>query len=149
MPSSFKKAIASCPRVLDNYRDVYCTTHYLICLPWKYWITYNVHFQLDIQITHYSNHTLLAQRASYWAPLSSVFGPNSTVNHDFTIANSTNCLLIGLRCLPNAHTLTIVELIWPMLQNLCFVGYYTTEITWHATNLSCFCNGKQMNCIKS
>ena len=42
----------------------------------------------------YSDHTLLAQRASYLAPLSSVFGPNSTVNYDYTKAPYHDCFMM-------------------------------------------------------
>ena len=47
----------------------------------------------------------LAQRASYLAEHSSLFGPDGTVKYDYIITNSINCLLIGSRCIPNgAHT---------------------------------------------
>ena len=47
----------------------------------------------------------LAQRASYLAQYSSLSGPDGTVNYDYIITNSINCLLIGSRCIPNgAHT---------------------------------------------
>ena len=55
----------------------------------------------------------LAQRASYLALHSrhrSLFGPDGTVNYDYIITNSINSLLIG--------ALTIVEPIWPILQNV-------------------------------
>ena len=39
-----------------------------------------------------------------------------TVNYDYIVTNSINSLLIGSRCIPMAHTLTIVEPIWPILQ---------------------------------
>ena len=36
---------------------------------------------------------------------SSLFGPDGTVNYDYIVTNSINCLLIGSRCIPNgAHT---------------------------------------------
>ena len=38
---------------------------------------------------------LLAQRASYLALHSSLFGPDGTVDYDYIITNSINCLLIG------------------------------------------------------
>ena len=60
----------------------------------------------------------LARRASYLALPSSLFGPDGTVNYDYIMTNSINSLLIGSKCIPMAHTLTIVEPIWPMLQNL-------------------------------
>ena len=56
----------------------------------------------------------LAQRASYLALHSSLFGPV------YIVTNSINSLLIGSRSIPNeevfpmAHALTIVEPIWPM-----------------------------------
>ena len=47
----------------------------------------------------------LAQRASYLAEHSSLFGPDGAVNYDYSIPNSINCLLIGSRCIPiGAHT---------------------------------------------
>ena len=47
----------------------------------------------------------LAQRASYLALHSSIFGPDGTVTYDYIITNSINSLLIGSRCIPNgAHT---------------------------------------------
>ena len=47
----------------------------------------------------------LAQRASYLALHSSLFGPDGTVNYDYIIINSINSLLIGSRCIPNGiHT---------------------------------------------
>ena len=47
----------------------------------------------------------LAQRTSYLAPHSSLFGPDGTVNYDYIVTNSINSLLIGSRCIPNgAHT---------------------------------------------
>ena len=46
----------------------------------------------------------LAQRASYLAQHSSHFGTDGTVNYDYIVTNSINCLLIGSRCIPNgAH----------------------------------------------
>ena len=60
----------------------------------------------------------LAQRASYLAQYRSLFGPDGAVNYDYIVTNSINSLLIGSKCIPMAHTLTIVEQIWPMLQNL-------------------------------
>ena len=42
----------------------------------------------------------LTQRASYLALHSSLFGPDGTVNYDYT-----NSLLFGSRCIPNGtHT---------------------------------------------
>ena len=44
----------------------------------------------------------LAQRASYLALHSFLFGPDSTVNYNYIVTNSINSLLI---CIPNgAHT---------------------------------------------
>ena len=49
--------------------------------------------------------TPLAQRASYLAMHSFLFGPDGTVNYDYIVTNSINCLLIGSRYIPNgAHT---------------------------------------------
>ena len=47
----------------------------------------------------------LAQRASDLAQHSSLFEPDGTVNYDYIVTYSNNCLLIGSRCIPNgAHT---------------------------------------------
>ena len=47
----------------------------------------------------------LAQRASYLALHSSLFGRDGTVNYEYIITNSINSLLIGSRCIPNGtHT---------------------------------------------
>ena len=47
----------------------------------------------------------LAQRASFLALHSSLFGPDGAVNYDYIVTNSIDSLLIGSRCLPNgAHT---------------------------------------------
>ena len=45
----------------------------------------------------------LDQRASYLALLSSLFGPDGTVNYDYIVTNSITCnsLLLGSRCIPN------------------------------------------------
>ena len=49
--------------------------------------------------------TPLAQRASYLALHSSLFGPDGAINYDYIVTNSINSLLIGSRCIPNgAHT---------------------------------------------
>ena len=49
--------------------------------------------------------TPLAQRASYLALHSSLFGLDGAVNYDYIITNSINSSLIGSRCIPNgAHT---------------------------------------------
>ena len=56
--------------------------------------------------------TPLVQRASYLALHSSLFG---TVNYDYIVTNSINSLAQDV--FPMAHTLTIVEPFWPMLQN--------------------------------
>ena len=47
----------------------------------------------------------LAQRASYLALHSSLFGPDGAVNYDYIVTNSINSLLIGSKCIPNGvHT---------------------------------------------
>ena len=46
-----------------------------------------------------------AQRASYLALHSSLFGPDGAVNYDYIVNNSITSLLIGSKCIPNgAHT---------------------------------------------
>ena len=70
--------------------------------------------QLHVLISLYGAPT--AQRASYLALQSSLFGPDGAVNYDYIVTNSINSLLIGSRCILNGtHTLTIVEPIWPKL----------------------------------
>ena len=49
----------------------------------------------------------LAQRASYLALYSSLFGPDGIVNYDYIVANSINFL--AQDAFPMVHTLTIVE----------------------------------------
>ena len=57
------------------------------------------------------------------------------VNYDYIVANSIISLLIGSRCIPNvAHTLTIVEPIWPMLQFL--ITLYGTPLAQRASYLA-------------
>ena len=47
----------------------------------------------------------LAQRASYVAQHSSLFGPDGAVNYDYIVTSSINSLLIGSRCISNGtHT---------------------------------------------
>ena len=47
----------------------------------------------------------MAQRASYLALFSSLFGPDGAVNYDYNVTNSINSLLVGSRCIPNGtHT---------------------------------------------
>ena len=59
--------------------------------------------------------TPLAQRATYLALHITLFGPDGTLNYDYIATNSINYLLIAF---PMAHTLTIAEPIWLMLQKL-------------------------------
>ena len=65
----------------------------------------------------FDNLICLAERASYLPLHSYLFGSDGAVNCDYIITSSINCLLIGSKCIPMAHILTIVEPIWPMLQN--------------------------------
>ena len=44
------------------------------------------------------------------------FEPGGTVNYDYIVTNSINSL--AQHVFPMAHTLTLVEPIWPMLQNV-------------------------------
>ena len=61
--------------------------------------------------------TPLAQRASYLAQNSSHFGPDGADNYEYIVTNSINSLL-AQNVFPMAHSLTIVEPIWPVLQKL-------------------------------
>ena len=56
------------------------------------------------------------QRASYLELHSSLFGPDGTINYDYINTNSINSLAQDV--FPMAHTLTIVEPIFAMLQNV-------------------------------
>ena len=47
----------------------------------------------------------LAQRASYLALHSSLFGPDGAVNYDYIVTNSINVLLNSSKCIANGtHT---------------------------------------------
>ena len=60
---------------------------------------------------------------------SSLFGPDGPVNYDYIVTNSINCLLIGSRYFPSVtHTLSIVDTIWPMLQNILSIIIYNMYI---------------------
>ena len=85
----------------------------------------NLYIYIFVSHTHYipvflisSYGSPLAQRASYLALHSSLFGPDGAVNYDYIITNSINSLLIGSRCIPNGAHTNHFEPIWPMLQNL-------------------------------
>ena len=58
----------------------------------------------------------LAQRASYLALHSSLFGPDGSVNYYCCINSFVNWLKKYSHAM--VHTLTIVESIWPMLQSV-------------------------------
>ena len=61
----------------------------------------------------------LAQIAFYLALHSSLFGPNGSVNCDYIITNDINFFFNWLKMYsPKAYTITIIEPIWPMLQNV-------------------------------
>ena len=81
-------------RFLQNYDDynIWIFINSLCCIT-RIW-------QSAFLISSYG--APLAQRASYLALHSSLFGP---VNCDYIVSNSINCLLIGSRCIPNGtHT---------------------------------------------
>ena len=62
----------------------------------------------------------LAQRVSYLASHSSLFGPDGTVNYDYVITKILTALIVcqlAQGVFPMVHTLTNVEPIWLMLQN--------------------------------
>ena len=70
----------------------------------RYW-NYNVHAYLLTVFLISLYDAPLAQRASYLALHSSLFGPDGAVNYDYIVTNSINSQLIGLRCIPNGtHT---------------------------------------------
>ena len=87
--------------------------------------------RISVLISSYG--TPLAERASYLALHSSLYGPDGAVNYDYIITNSINSLLIGF---PIAHTLTIFEPICPIPQNV------SKTLTWiiftHSTS-TCTC----------
>ena len=79
----------------------------------KIWINaYSYYYEVEVEfisssvflISSYG--TPLAQRVSYLALHSSLFGPDGTVNYDYIVTNSINSLLIGSRCILNGtHTI--------------------------------------------
>ena len=73
----------------------------------------------------------LAQRASYLALYSSLFGPDGIVNYDYIVTNSINFL--AQDAFPMVHTLTIVEPIRPMFQNLSKTLTYMYMYTYTCT----------------
>ena len=84
---------------------ILCTTHVFmyICMYIHYTYMY-VHTYIPVFLIS-SYGAPLAQRASYLALHSSLFGPDGAVNYDYIVTNSINSLLIGSRCIPNgAHT---------------------------------------------
>ena len=74
--------------------------------------------------------TPLAQRASYLALHSSLFGPAALLI--MIILSLTALSLINLHkaqgVFPMAHTLTIAEPIWPMVQNLSFFPHRSNPL---------------------
>ena len=84
--------------------------------------TYTLSQQLYVQYVHNYTHPLdllihytvfwislygspTAQRASYLAQHSSLFGSEGAVNYDYNVTNTINSMLIGSRCILNAaHT---------------------------------------------
>ena len=77
----------------------------------------------------------LAQRASYLALHSSLFGTDGTVNYDYIVTNSINCLLIGSRCIPNG---THTNHFWPMLQNVSKTLIHIQSCIWRKSISNCF-----------
>ena len=68
----------------------------------------------------------LAQRDYYLALHSSLFGPDGTDNYDYIVTNSINSvnwLKMHSQWCTQCHTLTFVEPIWPMLQNISKTVY--------------------------
>ena len=65
----------------------------------------HVHVHQCFWWAHMAHYSLLAQRTSHLAQLSSLFGPDGTVNYDYIATNSINSLLIGSKCIRNG-TLT-------------------------------------------
>ena len=87
--------------------DTFCSARFSVLYCDFYRHAVHVH-----QVFFYSFYGApLAKRASYLALHSSLFGPDGTVNYDYI-----NSLLIGIPI--GTHTLTIVEPIWSMLQNV-------------------------------
>ena len=91
---------------------------------------YNIHniyiYNSEFLICWYG--ASLAQRASYLALHSSLFGPDGTVNYDCIVINS---LLIGLRCIPSgAHTNHASKCIknYDIIIHTCMLGSYTYSI---------------------
>ena len=70
--------------------------------------------------------TPLAQRASYLA-LRSLFGPVAQLIMIILSLTALTLCLLAQDVFPMAHTLTIVEPIWPMFQNLSKTPMYTIQ----------------------
>ena len=60
----------------------------------------------------------LAQRASYLGLHSSLFGPGAQLVLIILSLTALNLCSLAQDVFPMAHTLTIIEPIWPMLQNI-------------------------------
>ena len=100
--STTTRVITRCVNLSINWRREFRTLDFCI---WKK-ITTCCFAQIYIYIilTEFlisSYDAPLAQRASYLALHSSLFGPDGTVNYDYIVTNSINSLLIGSRCRPN------------------------------------------------
>ena len=73
--------------------------------PWTHTPSHPPHLTTQPEFLISSYGAPLAQRASYLAQHSSLFGPDGAVNYDYIVTNSINSLLIGSRCNPNGvHT---------------------------------------------
>ena len=91
------------------------TCMYILCMYlYMYVRMYNYMCVSVFLISSYG--TSLAQRASYLALHISLFGPGAQLI--LIILSLTALNLCSLAVFPMAHTLTIVEPIWPMLQNI-------------------------------
>ena len=75
------------------YKCMYVCTY--VCKKTMYLCTYVSVFLIS------SYGAPLAQRDSYLAQHSSLFGPDGVVNYDCIVTNSINSLLIGSKCIPN------------------------------------------------
>ena len=70
--------------------------------------------------------TSLAQRASYLALHSSLFGPDGAASYDYIVTNSINSLLMAQDVFSMVHILYLVEPIWPMLDT--YLGIIHREL---------------------
>ena len=86
----------------DSLKLVTCLSHYFIP---SVSTAVSIVWQLHLSVFLISSYDApKAQRASYLALRSSLFGPDGAVNYDYIITNSINSLLIGSRYIRSTTT---------------------------------------------